>query len=158
MDRLTPILGEPVVIQCGDGQYMPRHAQHFRFVPSLQPYYEQASLVVSHGGKGTCLEVLAAGKSLIAVDNPDRYDRHQTDLLRALEADGFLIWCRRIGQLEQTIARAKVTLFRRYEPPDCTIHVHIRQLLEPLPRPTHPPAIERVAARDALDETLHHAP
>src|SRR5690349_7023737 len=82
MDRLAPGLAEEVIIQIGSGRYVPRRALHFRLEPSLLPYFQRASLVVSHGGLGTCLEVLNAGKPLIALSNPDRYDKHQDDLLR----------------------------------------------------------------------------
>lgn len=134
MDRLAPSLGETVVIQCGKSRYIPQNALRFRFAPSLEPYYEQASLVVSHGGMGICLEVLAAGKPLIAVDNPDRYDQHQTDLLSALAAQNYLIWCKEIKGLRQAIERIRRTTLRRYELPECHIADYIRELLDGLPQ------------------------
>lgn len=133
MDRLAPSLGEKVVMQIGAGESVPRHAEHFRIAPSLASYIQAASLVVSHGGQGTCLEVLRAGRPLIAISNPDRYDHHQDDLLRALEADGHLLWCRDMAQLEQAIVRARTTRFRPYQPPECTIHLSVREYLLGLP-------------------------
>jgi UDP-N-acetylglucosamine transferase subunit ALG13 len=133
MDRLAPSLGEAVVMQIGAGQHLPRHAEFFRFAPSLNPYYQQASLVVSHGGKGICLEALEAGKPLIAVNNPDRYDQHQADLLKVLEANNYLIWCRELALLDQAIASARQAAFRPYRRPECTIHLRIREFLDGLP-------------------------
>jgi UDP-N-acetylglucosamine transferase subunit ALG13 len=129
MDELTQSLGEEVVTQIGAGRYIPTHAQYFRLAPSLQPYLQTASLVVSHGGLGTCLEVLDARKPLIALSNPDRYDNHQEDLLKALEAQDYLLWCRDVSQLDQAIATARQRQFRPYERSECRIHLDIREYL-----------------------------
>jgi beta-1,4-N-acetylglucosaminyltransferase len=129
MDRLAPALAQPVVMQIGDGRYVPQQCDYFRLAPSLQPYYQQATLVVAHGGMGICLEVLEAGKPLIALSNPDRYDQHQDDLLRTLEAQTYLIWCREVAGLEQALVRAPQVTFRPYQRPECTVHLRIRELL-----------------------------
>ncbi len=81
MDAWAADHDEPVIVQIGRGTYVPRHAEHFRFAPTLAPYYERADLVVAHGGLGTTMEVLHLRKRLVSVSNPDRYDRHQEDLL-----------------------------------------------------------------------------
>ena len=129
MDRLTPTLAEEVIIQIGSGRYVPSWAKHFRLAPSLQPYLQTASLVVSHGGLGTCMEVLAAGKPLVALSNPDRYDKHQDDLLGALEAQNYILWCRDPAQLDQAIATARQTAFQSYQRTDCRVHIRIMEFL-----------------------------
>ena len=53
MDELAPRLaaaGEKVLLQIGHGAYVPQHAEYFRFAPSLEPYFDQADVIVSHGG------------------------------------------------------------------------------------------------------------
>jgi beta-1,4-N-acetylglucosaminyltransferase len=132
MDQLASALGEAVVIQIGAGQYQPQHAAYFRFAPSLAPYYAEARLVVAHGGLGICLEALGAGKPLIAVSNPDRYDQHQVDLLSRLEADHHLIWCRHPQDLGQAITASREVRLRPYQRPECTLHLRIREYLEEL--------------------------
>jgi hypothetical protein len=81
MDNLSLDLPEKVVVQIGKGKYIPEHCEYFRFAPSLDPYYERASLVVSHGGLGIITEVLERGLPLVAVEDPNQPDRHQRDLL-----------------------------------------------------------------------------
>jgi UDP-N-acetylglucosamine transferase subunit ALG13 len=130
MDHLTPALGEAVVVQIGNGQYTPQHAYYFRFAPSLTPYYEQASLVVAHGGVGITLEVLDHGKPLVGVSNPDRYDQHQRDLLGVLAAQNYLVWCQELSDLAKAIQQAKQASFRRYVKPECTIHTQIKDFLD----------------------------
>jgi UDP-N-acetylglucosamine transferase subunit ALG13 len=101
----------------------------FRFAPSLEPYYERARLVIAHGGLGTAIEVIQRGLPLIALSNPDRYDRHQDDLLRALEQRGHLIWCRDLAMLPEALQQVEQRRFTPYETPECAIAQVIRQLL-----------------------------
>ena len=101
MDRLAPALNEKVVAQIGRGRYVPAHMEYFRFVPSLDSYYARARVVVAHGGLGTMIEVLQRSIKLIGISNPDRYDRHQEDLLHALDTRGYMVWCRELGDLAQ---------------------------------------------------------
>jgi len=129
MDELAPGLDEPVVAQTGRGQFQPRHMEHFCFAPSLDAYYDQARLVVAHGGLGTLIEVMERGIKLIGLSNPDRYDRHQDDLLGAFESRGHMIWCRSLDQLPQAMEQAADREFAPYESPPCEIARSIRRYL-----------------------------
>jgi beta-1,4-N-acetylglucosaminyltransferase len=130
MDQIAPTLDEPVIIQLGDGRYVPRQAEYFRFAPSLKPYYGEASLVIAHGGMGICLEVLDCGKPLIALDNPDRFDQHQQDVLRVLAAQNYLVWCQDLNELPEALERARHREFKRYVPPQCEVHIVIAGFLQ----------------------------
>lgn len=117
MDRLAPTLtaaGDTVLLQIGEGHYVPQHASWFRFEPSLEPHIAQADLVVAHGGLGVTIEVLQQGKRLVSVSNPDRYDAHQGDLLGVLAQRGHLIWCRDLAFLADAITQARTTDFVPY--------------------------------------------
>ena len=130
MDRLAPELGADVIIQIGHGIYEPQNCDFFRFAPSLEPYYDWADVVVAHGGFGTTMEALHKGKRLISLSNPDRYDEHQSDLLSTLEAERYLIWCRRLEDLPDLLRRVETMAFRPYQPPECHIHQVIHEFLE----------------------------
>ena len=132
MDRLAPALDETVVIQLGNGYYIPQRTEYFRFAPSLKPYYKQASLVIAHGGMGICLEVLDWGKPLIALDNPDRFDQHQQDMLRVLAAQNYLIWCQDLNDLPEALERGRHHKFKKYVASRCEIHRVIREFLQGL--------------------------
>lgn len=129
MDLLAPSLEGPIVAQIGRGRYEPQHMEWFRYAPSLDPYYARARIVVAHGGLGTAVEVLQRGIRLIGVSNPDRYDRHQEDLLRALERRGHMIWCRQIKDLPAALQQAQSQSFVPYETPSCQIAAVIREYL-----------------------------
>jgi UDP-N-acetylglucosamine transferase subunit ALG13 len=129
VDNLAPSLQAPGAMQIGHGRYIPVNMPYFRFAPSLDPYYEQASLVIAHGGLATTMEVLRRGISLISVSNMDRYDNHQQDLLATMAEDGYLVWCRQLDALKQAIETVQATPLRRYQPPECEIHLVINEFL-----------------------------
>jgi UDP-N-acetylglucosamine transferase subunit ALG13 len=129
MDRLAPELPEPVVMQIGGGEYLPRNGEYFRFAPSLDPYYEQADMVVSHGGLGIVTEALLRGKKVIAIENPSTHGGHQTDILSELSRAGCLIWCRQLDQLSDALDESRNKEFAVYVAPGCEIHERIRDRL-----------------------------
>jgi UDP-N-acetylglucosamine transferase subunit ALG13 len=122
MDGLSPSLPEKIIMQIGRGRYIPEQCEYFRFAPSLHPYYERASLVVSHGGLGIVTEVLTVERPLVAVEDPDQPDRHQREILGMWEQEGYLLWCRDLRLLPQAIAQARRCSLRPYVPPACQIH------------------------------------
>ena len=124
-DRLAAAIEEEVVIQIGHGTVEPRHALWFRFAPSLDEHYTATDLVITHGGLGTVTEVLLRGLRTVGVSNPDRYDRHQDQILHAFEDAGHLIWCRDLVDLSTAVARARVASFVPYQPPKSHIHLVI---------------------------------
>jgi UDP-N-acetylglucosamine transferase subunit ALG13 len=134
VDRLAPKLGLEVVAQIGRGQYEPRNIRWFRTAPSLEPYYRDADVVISHGGLGTVIEVASLGKPLLALSNPDRYDRHQDDLLGYMERQGHLLWCRDLASLEASLQRVRAMESRPYETPPTRVHLVIQEYLDRLPQ------------------------
>lgn len=121
--------GHDVVIQIGKGLVEPVHAQWFRFAPSLDACYEAADVVVTHGGLGTVSEVLQRRVPLVGVSNPDRYDRHQDQILQAMETAGHLVWCRDLADLPQAIQQARQRQLTPYVQPASRIGAVIREFL-----------------------------
>jgi beta-1,4-N-acetylglucosaminyltransferase len=138
MDELAPSLGDEVVMQIGNGPYEPKNCKFFRYAASLDPYFDQAGLIVAHGGLGTIVEVSERGKKLICVVNPTTMDLHQEHLLRIYAEKNYLLWCKDLEQLAAAIQQAREMQFARYQSPECHIHEVIRDYLEDLVR--HDPA------------------
>jgi beta-1,4-N-acetylglucosaminyltransferase len=128
-DALAASTAETVVIQIGHGEVEPQHAQWLRFAPSLDPFYDQADVVVTHGGLGTVTEVLRRGLRMVGVSNPDRFDRHQDQILQAFEQAGHLVWCRDLAELPAAIERARQAQLVPYQPPPSHIHRVIDRFL-----------------------------
>ncbi len=124
VDKLSPTLSEEVVMQIGRSQYVPKNCRYFRFEPSLTPYYQQASLIVSHGGLGIVTEVLNLGKPLVTVEDPHQPGRHQREILTVWEEAGHLVWCKNMDELPQAMVKAQTRLIP-YEPPVC----HIQEII-----------------------------
>jgi beta-1,4-N-acetylglucosaminyltransferase len=129
VDALVPRLSTEVVMQIGLGEYIPRHGVFFRFAPSLDRYYDQADIIVAHGGLGTIVEALERRKKLICVVNPATYDRHQEHLLNIFAAGEYLLWCKDLEHLEGAIRQVSTAQFSRYQPPECHIHEVITEYL-----------------------------
>jgi beta-1,4-N-acetylglucosaminyltransferase len=121
-DQLAAVIEDEVVIQIGRGSIEPRQARYFRFAPSLDPYYAAADLVITHGGLGTLTEVLQRGLRTVGVSNPDRFDRHQDQILQALEEAGHIVWCRELADLQAAVTLARTGSFVPYVPPPSNIH------------------------------------
>jgi UDP-N-acetylglucosamine transferase subunit ALG13 len=129
VDGLVPRLNTEVVMQIGLGAYTPRHGVFFRFAPSLDQYYDQADIIVAHGGLGTIVEALERRKKLICVVNPATYDRHQEHLLNIFSAGNHLLWCKDLEDLGGAIRQVSTAEFTRYKPPECHIHEVIADYL-----------------------------
>lgn len=120
------ITGE-VVIQIANGSYLPANCEYFRSAPGLDPYYERAGLVISHGG-ATTLEVLERGLRLISVSNPNLSDDHQRDFLEVLANRGFIQYCRVLSELPVFIHESLV----RPPPPAFDVNVFFRTVVDDL--------------------------
>lgn len=89
---------ESVFMQTGsDESFHATHCQQKRFIDmeQFERMLATASLVVSHGGAGTLLQVLRAGKTPIVMPRLQRYrehvDDHQVELVKALASEGRVI-------------------------------------------------------------------
>ncbi len=98
----------PVVCQIGSGDYVPRHCEHFRYAPSLDPWLEKAELLVCHGGTGSVFAAFRHQKRFVAIANTELADDHQTELLSKLGEGLPIFWGRSPSDLEPLIASALV--------------------------------------------------
>jgi beta-1,4-N-acetylglucosaminyltransferase len=142
-DEASPRLDLPVVIQIGIGRHEPRNAEWFRIAPSLEPYYERADVVVSHGGAGTILEVLRRGMRLVSADNPDRPDQHQKDMIGHMSAEGRLVWCRDLSRLAEAIEEARALRPEKLVTPPPRVHLVVREFLGAIEEGRDPRAVAR---------------
>jgi beta-1,4-N-acetylglucosaminyltransferase len=132
IDEIAPKVKDKFIAQIGNGSYIPKNLSYFRFKPSLIPYFKKADLIISHGGAGTTYELLAIGKKLISIANPNRTDVHQEEILKALSKENYLIWCKNLKEIEKAIKKARKFKFRRYKQPACKIAEKIKEFLSKL--------------------------
>ncbi len=138
-----------VVAQIGSGRYIPHHLEYFRYAPSLDEYYREADLVVTHAAAGTLFTLLSMKKKIVAVTNPRlkvllkrdkikvvtesrglvEIKNRQEELPLKLEEMGYLVWCPDVKDLEDAINRALQKEFREYVSPECFIRDEIEKRL-----------------------------
>src|SRR5262249_51959271 len=105
---------ESVFIQSGsDESFQAAHCEQERFVNMelFEKMLASASVVVSHGGAGTLLQVLRAGKTPIVMPRLQRYgehvDDHQDDLVKALANEGRVIPVFEASELPAAVNQAR---------------------------------------------------
>lgn len=80
MDMLCAkgILQEEVQIQTGYSTYEPKHCTHQQFFPyaEIQRKYEEARIIITHGGPASFLPPLRMGKVPVVVPRQKRYHEH----------------------------------------------------------------------------------
>jgi hypothetical protein len=59
---------------------------------------------------------------VVGVSNPDRFDRHQDQILQAFEEAGYLVWCRNLASLPDAVAALRQAHLIPYQPPPSHIH------------------------------------
>ena len=79
IDEIAPQIKEKIIVQRGFTKYIPKNVESFTFVPSLEPYYKKARLVISHSATSLLEFVLFNKKPLITVPRQKRFDEHLND-------------------------------------------------------------------------------
>lgn len=65
----------------------------YHFKESISSDLEEASLIISHAGAGSCLEALSVAKPLIVVVNQKLMGNHQLELAEKLHSEGYVFMC-----------------------------------------------------------------
>ena len=67
IDKIAPLMHEPIVAQIFKGKYRPKHIQAIDFLPpdEFEKLFEEARLIVAHAGMGTIITAMAKGKPII---------------------------------------------------------------------------------------------
>jgi len=109
MDEVAGRLDEEVVMQIGSVPYEPQNAKHFShtsYQESLS-YFQNASLVIGHGGAGTILNALRFQVPIIVVPRRHHYgehvDDHQVELAQRLVGNELIKVVYDIEDLESAV-------------------------------------------------------
>lgn len=87
----------------------------YDYKSSIKNDIDNANLVISHAGAGSCMEILNAKKPLIVVVNEMLMDNHQIELAKQLSNDGYLFFCT-INTLYDTLLNLNINQLKAYEP------------------------------------------
>jgi UDP-N-acetylglucosamine transferase subunit ALG13 len=110
------LLTEDVICQIGNGDYIPKHCDHFKFRPSIDDLLASASLVITHGGT-TALSLLASRRPFVAIANTALSGDHQTHFLRAVAGLAKIPWSNEPADLPILLEQVKKTDFKAVKIP-----------------------------------------
>lgn len=103
-----------VTCQISDGTYIPKNHRYFRMSDSIEQYFDEADVVITHAGAGTVFYLLELGKKIVVVPNCDRVDTHQLDLAQFVENNNFANVCYQLDRLENAIDLAQNAKYSQY--------------------------------------------
>lgn len=111
-----------LILQIGRGTVEPKSYSTasftldvFRYKDSVAEDIQNADLVISHAGAGSCLETLEAQKPLIVVINEKLMSNHQLELAKQLNKDGHLFYCT-CSTLESTLKTLDLSSLKIFPP------------------------------------------
>lgn len=113
MDQIASKIDEEVVIQLGYTSYSPKYAKSLSIVDKLtfERLLNDASIIVTHGGEGSLLDIISKGKRAVVVPRLRKFnehmDDHQMEITKTLEAQGKIIAVLNIEELEEALKRAR---------------------------------------------------
>lgn len=112
--RRAAFVGETVMIQAGNNPGFVSSScrvEPFMSTARFEELIHEADIVVCHGGAGTLLHVLQAGKVPVVMPRLAQYgeivDDHQVELVETLAAEGRVIYVSRSDDLERAIGEAR---------------------------------------------------
>lgn len=91
------------VFQKASGSYLPVNGHYFEFTDSINHFYEQSSVIVTHAGAGTIYKLLELRKKIIIFPNLDRIDKHQSDIANFMDKNGHVLVAWTKKELEDAI-------------------------------------------------------
>ncbi|XP_050033583.1 UDP-N-acetylglucosamine transferase subunit ALG13 [Dermacentor andersoni] len=112
-----------VLLQVGKGStpkvegHVEPSVESYNFKDSLTRDINEASLVISHGGAGSILQALRAGKKLVAVVNDKLLHNHQSELAGQLHKEGYLLYCT-CKDLQATLEEMEPSRLRTFPEPN----------------------------------------
>lgn len=104
---------EKVIIQLGFTDYLVNGAECYKFIPEekMRKYTKNCSLMITHGGLGSIMRGIEAGKVVIAVPRRKNFnehtDDHQLQIIEEAKKRGTVIPVYDIKDLEKAIKKAK---------------------------------------------------
>lgn len=102
---------EEVIAQVGCTSYHGDKIKTFAFCDSdkMEEYIQEANLVITHGGTGSIIGALKAGKKVIAVSRLQKYKEHTNDhqlqIISQFVDTGYILECKEGEKLADVLAK-----------------------------------------------------
>lgn len=86
----------------------------FEFSSDIQAWYEWADVIITHAGAGSIYNLLEQGKKIIVVPNTFRKDKHQLDIAKYVEENGYGLVCYELSRIGSCIEEASKRSVKAY--------------------------------------------
>ena len=100
---------DKVIVQAGHTKYESDNMEIFDMLPQeeLDKLMDDADLVITHGGIGSMMGAIKAGKKIIAVPRLKKYGEHvndhQLEMINTFKKQGLLVGINKVEELEQAL-------------------------------------------------------
>lgn len=107
------LLHDKVVVQAGFTKYESKNMEIFDYIDrdDFAKLLNEANLIITHGGVGTIMTALKAGKKIIGAarlaEFGEHHNDHQTQILESFDEQGFLIYCKELDKLGDYVKRSE---------------------------------------------------
>ncbi len=111
---------EKVIVQAGYTKYKSDKMEIFDSISKdeFEDYIKKASLVITHGGVGSILTALEAGKKVIAVPRLKKYKEHTNDhqeqIVKEFTEQGYILGIDDVSSLHQVLKKSKQFKPKKY--------------------------------------------
>ena len=105
------IISEEVIVQAGGTSYNSDKMLIFSLITNdeLKKYIEKASYIICHGGVGSIVSGIKAGKKVIAVPRYEKYGEHvndhQVQIVESFNKQGLICGIQNVEDLENIIKK-----------------------------------------------------
>ncbi len=109
------IINEKVVVQSGYTKYQSDNMEIFDLVTreEMDKFIKEANYIITHGGVGSIMDGVKAGKVVIAVPRLSKYGEHVNDhqlqIIKSFGDLGYIIPCYEVSELENAINKVRKT-------------------------------------------------
>lgn len=103
------VIVEEVFAQIGNSKYQPINYEWERFLDSVtfKEFINKSSLVITHGGTGSIVTAMKAGKKVIAVPRKiefgEHVDDHQMEIVELLIEKNYILGVKKLEDLPQVL-------------------------------------------------------
>ncbi len=105
---------DKVVVQAGFTKYNSDKMEIFDMIPQeeMDSLIKEADLIITHGGVGSIMSAVKAGKNVIAVPRLKKYGEHvndhQLEIINTFKKQGIIVGINDVTELEQALSDVKL--------------------------------------------------
>lgn len=112
---------DKVIVQAGYTKYESSKMDIFDYIDrdEFAKLLLEADLIITHGGVGTIMTALKAGKKILGAarlaEYGEHHNDHQTQILESFDEQGYLIYCKDLDKMDEYLKKSETFKPKGYE-------------------------------------------